>query len=74
VAIATGIVTVTQENRFQLAIDGGGTRIFVVAHDAGIEPDQIATLQQRQSRVTVIFRPVDELIAAEARAITELPS
>jgi hypothetical protein len=74
VTIATGIVTVAQENRFQLALDGGGTRIFVVAHDAGIEPDQIAALQQRQSRVTVTFRPADGLIAYEARTIAELPS
>ena len=70
--IATGIVTIAQENRFQLAVDGGGTRIFVVAHDAAIDPDQLAALQQRQSRVAVTFHPIDQLIADEARAITEL--
>lgn len=72
-AIATGIVTVAQENRFQLALDGGGTRIFVVAHNAAIEPDQLAGLQQRQSRVVVTFRRAERLIADEARTITELP-
>jgi hypothetical protein len=74
VATVSGIVTVAQENRFQLALDGGGTRLFVVTHNAAIDPDQLAALQAQQAHVVVTFRPVDELIADEARAITELPS
>ena len=73
-ATVSGIVTVAQENRFQLVLDEGGTRIFVVAHGAAIDPSQLAALQAQQAHVAVTFRPVDELIAAEARAITELPS
>ena len=70
----SGIVTVAQENRFQLALDGGGTRLFVVTHNAAIDPDRLAALQAQQAHVVVTFRPADELIAAEARAITALPS
>ena len=69
VPTVSGIVTVAQENRFQLALDEGGTRTFIVAHDSGIDPDQLAALQARQARVTVEFRPIDELIANEARSI-----
>ena len=70
----SGIVTVAQENRFQLALDEGGTRLFVVAYDVGIDPDQLAALQARQTHVMVTFRSIDELIAAEARSIAEVPS
>ncbi len=73
-ATVCGIVTVAQENRFQLALDEGGTRLFVVSHDAGIEPDQLAALQARQAHVSVTFRSADELIAGEARSIAELPT
>jgi hypothetical protein len=72
-ATVSGVVTVAQENRFQLALDEGGTRLFIVAHDAGIEPDQLAALQAKQTHVSVIFRPVDALIAAEARSIAKIP-
>jgi len=74
VARVSGIVTVTQENRFQLALDGGGTRTFIVAHDAKIDPDQLAALQAQQTHVMVTFRPIDGLIADEARTIDAIPS
>ncbi len=73
-ATVSGVVTIAQENRFQLALDGGGTRIFVLGHDVGIDPDQLAVLQAKQSRVSVTFRPIGELIAAEARSIVEIPT
>ena len=71
-ATVSGVVIVAQENRFQLALDEGGTRIFIVAHDAGIEPDQLAALRREQAHVAVTFRPVDGLIADEACAISKI--
>ena len=74
VVTISGIVIAAQENRFLLALDKGGTRVFVVAHDARIDPDQLAALQGRQARVAVKFRPIDGLIAKEARSIAVIPS
>jgi hypothetical protein len=65
---------VAQENRFQLALDEGGTRIFVLAHNAGIDPDQLSALKRGQAHVAVTFRPAAGLIADQACAISETTS
>jgi hypothetical protein len=71
VATASGVITVAQESRFQLALDQGGTRLFMLAHDAAIEPGQLLELQRAQTHVAVTFRPAAGLIAGAARAVTE---
>lgn len=71
-AVVTGVITVAQENRFQLAVDGGGTRLFVLSHRAPIDPDQLAALRNAQARVAVTFRPIEGLIAEEARGLAEI--
>jgi hypothetical protein len=71
VAILSGVIIVAQENRFQLALDEGGTRIFVLAHNAGIDPDQLSSLRRAQARVAVTFRPAEGLIADQACTISE---
>lgn len=68
---ASGVVTVVQEGRFQLALEEGGTRLFVLAHDAGIEPEQLTALQREHTRVVVTYRSAAPLIADEARAIAK---
>jgi hypothetical protein len=73
-ATVSGIVTVAQENRFLLVLDEGSTRIFVLAHDAAINPDQLTALQAKQAHIEVTFRRAGELIALEARAIAETPT
>jgi hypothetical protein len=45
----SGTVVIVQESRFQLALDSGGTRLFMLAHDAPVEPEQLVSLQREQS-------------------------
>jgi hypothetical protein len=65
----SGTVVIVQESRFQLALDSGGTRLFMLAHDAPVEPEQLVSLQREQSRVVVTYRRGSNLIAGEAYAI-----
>lgn len=73
-ATVSGVIIVAQENRFQLALDEGGTRIFVLAHNAGIDPDQLLSLRRAQARVAVTLRPAAGLIADQACAISQTKS
>ncbi len=68
-ALASGIITVAQENRFQLALDHGGTRLFVVSRHAPIDPQQLDALQRSQERVVVRYRAAAGVLADEAEAI-----
>jgi hypothetical protein len=70
VSSVSGTVVAVQESRFQLALDNGARRLFVLAHDAAVEPEQLISLQREQVRVTVTHRQGDGLIADEAHAIT----
>ena len=65
----SGTIVIVQESRFQLALDGGGTRLFVLAHDAPVEPGQLLALQRQQSRIAVTYHSGSNLIAGEAHAI-----
>jgi len=69
VPTASGTVVAVQESRFQLVLDNGGRRLFVLAHDAAVEPEQLASLQREHVRVVVTYRQGDSLIADEAHAI-----
>ncbi|HXC90359.1 MAG TPA: hypothetical protein VNV18_09355 [Stellaceae bacterium] len=70
-ATASGVITVVQESRFQLALDGGGTRLFVLSRHAPVDPDQLLAARNARTHVAVTFRPAAGLIAGEARAIAE---
>jgi hypothetical protein len=67
----SGTIVTVQESRFQLAVDGGGRRLFVLAHDAAVEPQQLLSLQREQSRVTVTYAQAAGLIAGKADAIAK---
>jgi mannose-1-phosphate guanylyltransferase len=69
VPTVSGTIVTVQESRFQLALDGGGTRLFMLAHDAPVEPEQLISLQRAQSWVVVTYRRRSDLIAGEAHAI-----
>jgi len=58
----TGTVTVVQERRFRLLDEEGRSHLFVLAHDAPVEP---ASLQRRiaGAPVTVRYRRAPDLIA-----------
>ena len=52
---AEGTITVLQEERFQLACDDGVTRLFVLAHDAPLESDELARLKDEGARIEVDY-------------------
>lgn len=66
---ATGVVVVAQETRFRLVDDQGRAQMFVLAHDAAIEPEDLQDLQRSQARVTVRFTEPDDLIARIAHEL-----
>jgi hypothetical protein len=64
-----GTVRIVQEGRFMLTEDDGRTHLFILAHDAAAEADQLEPLQGRQARVRVTFREDDNLIARVAKSV-----
>lgn len=65
----TGIVTLVQEGRFQMCGDDGGTRLFVLAHGAPLEPQDLPPLLSGGVRVTVHYEDAADLVAAIAHGI-----
>jgi hypothetical protein len=47
-----GLVTIVQEGRFQLLDPNGVAHLFLLAHDAPLEPEQLPGLLQRRVRVS----------------------
>ena len=70
-ATAAGIITVVQEGRFQLALEQGGTRLFILAHNAPIDPGQLTGLRDAKTHVAVEFHSAGDLTADAACAIEE---
>ena len=68
-ARATGTITVLQEERFQLACDDGVTRLFVLAHDAPLESDELARLKNAGARVQVDYDDDGRLVAHAAHRV-----
>lgn len=64
------IVTVVQESRFQLALDTGGIRLLMLAHQAPLECAELRRLQRDRIPVVIDCRPNPALIAAEAHHIS----
>lgn len=59
-----GIITLAQEGRFQLVSDEGIARLFMLAHDAPLEPQDLPDLARAKARVTVRYDERPDLIAA----------
>lgn len=59
----SGVITVVQEDRFQLVDDQGVWRLFLLAHDAPVEAQDLPPLQASQARVTVRFEPAESLLS-----------
>lgn len=74
--IRTGRITLVQESRFQLLGEDGRATLFILAHDAAIEPQDLPALQHAQARVRVHGSPAPGLVAQVARRldILEPPS
>ena len=68
-ARAKGTITVVQEERFQLVCDDGVTRLFVLAHDAPLESDELAALKRQGARVEVDYDEEHGLLAHAAHRV-----
>lgn len=67
--IRTGRITLTQEGRFQLRGEDRRATLFILAHDAAIEPQDLPALQRSQARVRVEGAPAPGLVAQVAHRI-----
>lgn len=67
---ATGIVTLAQEGRIRLSTEDGRSELFILAHDAPMEPQDLPRLAQRMAPVTVHYSEADGRIAGLAHDIT----
>jgi hypothetical protein len=68
--VLKGIVTAVQESRFQLALDTGGIRLLVLAHQAPLECAELLRLKRDRVPVVVRCRANAALVAAEAHHIS----
>ena len=71
-SVMEGIVTMVQESRFQLTDDRGVSHLFILGHDAAAEPDQLAPLSQRQSRVRVRYTRPENIIGLVAHSVSSI--
>lgn len=66
---AEGILTLVQEGRFKLVTPEGRVLLFVLAHDAAIEAQDLPPLARAQTPVRVAYMRPDRLIAAVAHRL-----
>lgn len=71
---ATGIVTLVQEQRFQLATDDFRALDFVLTHKAGLEGGELQALCDSGTRVAVDYEDPDDLITHIAHKVVVAPS
>ena len=67
-----GVITLVQEGRFQLEDSEGVRRLFVLAHDAPLEPSDLQALQAADVPVRVEYRDAESLVAAIAYDVEPL--
>jgi len=68
-AHARGTITVVQEERFQLDCDDGVTRLFILAHDAPLESDELLQLHREQARIEVEYDEKADVVAHAAHQV-----
>ena len=66
---AAGVITLVQEQRFQLASDDGSPGLFVLAHGAGIDSEDLQRLSEAGVRVRVQYEDAPNLIAHVAHDV-----
>jgi hypothetical protein len=69
----TGTITLVQEERFQLACDDGIQRLFVLAHDAPLEADELGRLHRESVPVEVEYDEPAGLVAHTAHSLRASP-
>lgn len=67
---ATGTVLLVQEGRFRLLTEDGRGMMFLLAHDAPMEPQDLPSLTGR--RVRVDYKDAPKLVAGVARDLALL--
>ncbi len=68
-ATTSGVITLTQEDRFQLAGEDGRKQLFLLSHRAPLDVSDLQRLERNRIRVTVHYRSADGLIAGTAHEI-----
>ena len=68
----TGVLTLVQEERFQLLDDGDQRRFFALSRHAPVEPAQLQALRASGARVSVEYEDVPDMIVHVAHRITRL--
>lgn len=67
--IVSGIIRLVQEHRFRLIDENGRDRLFILSHRAPVEWSDLVAMQQAEHAVTVAFREIDNMVAAEAHDV-----
>ena len=65
-AVTRGVMTLVQETRFEIENERGGRRLFLLAHDAPLEPADLQALLAEGTPVRVEHYEAEGLIAAVA--------
>jgi hypothetical protein len=73
-AVTRGIITLVQEERFQLQDAEGVCRLFVLAHDAPLELVDLQALEKSGVPVRVEHGDAKGLVAAVAQDVEPLAS
>ena len=68
---SNGVITLVQEHRFQLVDEQGGHALFILAHDAPLEWQDLERLQLAGRQVRVSHAPAPGRIAAIAHDVVE---
>ncbi|MBV9523906.1 MAG: hypothetical protein JO010_13990 [Alphaproteobacteria bacterium] len=66
---ASGVITIVQEDRFQLAGEDGRKRLFTLSRHAPLRIDELQALAGARHRVRVRYRAVEGELAGEARQV-----
>ena len=73
-ATTRGIITLVQEGRFQLEDPDGVRRLFILAHDAPLEPADLQALLAAGTLIRVEYGDAEGLVAAVAYDVAPLGS
>ena len=66
----SGVITLVQEDRFQLAGEDGHKHLFVLSHRSLADIDDLQALERSRQRVAVRCVPADRLVAYVAKSVT----
>ena len=66
-----GLITLTQEGRFELVTERGRVMQFVLAQDASLEPQDLPTLRGGRRRIRVDYTEPNHIVGYLAHALSE---